>query len=136
MVKRLKSFNLMAVLLVVVGVLAFMVFAVPLSLTVGLNIGNFTGLAVSVLFIVYGLFFAKINQLRRDWKKKKLREYRLIAIGFAGVIISGSVEIIWVYLNINHNRGIMICIGLVFLLTMASIKTAKTLMKKEQETEN
>ena len=69
-----------------------------------------------------------------DWKKKKVGEYLLIAIGFLGVIITGSVEIIWVYLNINHTRGIMICLGLLFLLTMASIKTGRDLMKKEQET--
>lgn len=72
-------------ILVLVGGLAFVVFAVPLSLTVTLNIGNLTGIVVSGLMVVYGLFFTRINQLRRDWKKKK---YKRFLVYFAeGVVV-------------------------------------------------
>lgn len=83
--KEKRNSHFGARLLVVVGGLAFMVFAVPLSLTVTLNIGNFTGVVVSGLLVVYGLFFSKINQLRKDWKKKK---YRRFVVYFAeGLVI-------------------------------------------------
>lgn len=99
------------------------------------NIADFIDTLLVMNTILGFAFAVGLITMLLDWKKKKLKEYQLIAFGFAGVIITGSVEIIWVYLNINHNRGIMICVGLLFLLTMASIKTAKTIMKKEQETQ-
>lgn len=99
------------------------------------NIRDFIDMMIVMHLTLGAAFIVFSITILFDWKKKKLQEYRLIAIGFAGVIIAGSVEIIWVYLNMNHNRGIMICIGLLFLLAMASIKTAKDLMKKEQETQ-
>ena len=67
--------SLRAVLLVVMGGVAFMIFVIPLSLTVTLNIGNLTGLLVSGLIVVYGLFFTRINQWRKLWKKKKYKKF-------------------------------------------------------------
>jgi len=69
-----------------------------------------------------------------DWKRKQIADYWMISIGFLGMIVAAIIEIICFYLNTNHARGFMICIGLVFLLGMASVKTGKDLMKKETET--
>ncbi len=70
----------------------------------------------------------------KDAKNGELKEYRSIAMGAVGIIISCCVEIIWVYQNAYQLRGVMISCGLVFLLFMASIKTAKDLMEIEKET--
>lgn len=69
--KKLGKFKVIPAVLVVIGALVFVVFAVPLLLTVTLNIGNFTGIVVSGVLVVYGLFFSKINRLRKEWKQKK-----------------------------------------------------------------
>ena len=114
--------------------ISMVLFAACTILQLG-NIADFIDTLLVMNTILGFAFAVGLITMLLDWKKKKLKEYQLIAFGFAGVIITGSVEIIWVYLNINHNRGIMICVGLLFLLTMASIKTAKTIMKKEQETQ-
>ena len=90
MIRKIKFLPMM---LVVVGILAFVVFAVPLSLTVGLNIGNLTGLIVSGLFIVYGLFFSKINKLRKNWKKKKYKRF-LIYFAESMVVLIGCLVLI------------------------------------------
>ena len=70
--------------LIVVGGLAFWIFAVPLSLSVSLNIGNLTGLLVSGALVVYGLFFQPINALRKRWKKRK---YFRFVVGFTEFMI-------------------------------------------------
>lgn len=86
------------------------------------------------MHIVLGLMFVlAAGTILVDMSQKRLDDYRLVAYGFLGVIITGSVEIIWVYLNISHTRGVMIGIGLLFLLTMASLKTGRDLMKREKE---
>ena len=118
----------------VMSVVSMVLFTVCTILQLG-NMSDFIDTLIFMNTILGAAFAVGIITMLLDWKKKKLKEYQLIALGFAGVIITGSVEIIWVYQNLNHNRGIMICVGLLFLLTMASIKTAKTIMKKEQETQ-
>ncbi|MBQ9141885.1 MAG: YdcF family protein [Lachnospiraceae bacterium] len=80
-----RKINLLAALLVFGGGLAFMVFAVPLSLTVTLNIGNLTGVLVSGMAVVYGLFFSKINRLRREWKRQ--RGKRFIVCFIEGMVV-------------------------------------------------
>ena len=72
--------------------------------------------------------------LVKDGKRGLLREYRLIAVGAAGMIVSCCVEIMWVHQKVNQSRGSMVCYGLVFLLAMASIKTGQDLMQIEKET--
>lgn len=98
------------------------------------NIKDFIDTMVLMHGVLGGSFVLGAVTILLDWKRKKVGEYWLIAIGFLGVILTGSVEIIWVYQNTSHTRGIMICFGLLFLLAMSSIKTGRDLMKKEEET--
>ena len=80
--------KLFRICLVVIGALAFMFFAVPLSLTVGLNIGNLTGLLVSGALVVYGLFYKSINALRKRWKKRKFLKLLVCFVEFMIVLVA------------------------------------------------
>ena len=73
------------IILVAVGVYSLPLFLIPLSLSVGVNIGNATGIGVAVLLIVYGLFFTIINRgIRTSLKHKVLRYF----VYFAGLVAS------------------------------------------------
>ncbi len=72
-------------ILVAVGVCSLPLFLIPLSLSVGVNIGNATGIGVAVLLIVYGLFFTVVNGgIRAGLKHKVLRYF----VYFAGLVAS------------------------------------------------
>lgn len=84
-VKKINWTRVLRIALVVIGSVAFMLFVVPLSLTVGLNIGNFTGIVVAILMVVYGLFFHRINDLHKRFMKRKF--LRVAAYFVDGMII-------------------------------------------------
>ncbi len=90
--KRIKWNIILRMILVAAGVCALPLFIVPLSLTVGLGIGNLTGIIVSLLLILYGLFYNKINALRKKWKKKKGLKFIVCCI--EGLIILGLVLVV------------------------------------------
>lgn len=74
------------------GVLCFVWFALPLTLSVSLNIGNATGLCVSVLLFFCGLCLPQLSCLLQRWRMHKV--------------------LCWVY------RGILCSISLIALLVV------------------
>lgn len=86
--KRTMGIRILRVILVAVGVCSLPLFLIPLSLSVGVNIGNATGIAVAILLMVYGLFFKSINKsLNRCLHHKILRYLVFFAGGLAGTIL-------------------------------------------------
>ena len=58
----------------VAGIIIFLWFAVPLLVAGILNIGNMTGMMVSILFTLYMLFLPRIHEwIKQAWKKGKLK---------------------------------------------------------------
>ena len=72
------------ILIVLVAVLCFTWFALPLPLSVSLNIGNLTGLAVSVLLFFYGLFMPRVHGILAKWRRHKI--LRFLHWGILGAI--------------------------------------------------
>jgi len=69
---------------VLIGTIAFAWFMLPFLAAGILNIGNITGIAVSVLFVIYMIFLSMIHEgIRALWKKKKMQW--IVGVG-AGVI--------------------------------------------------
>lgn len=60
------------ILLMVLAVLCFAWFVLPLSLSVSLNLGNATGLFVSVLLFLYGLFLPVVHRIMEKWRTHKV----------------------------------------------------------------
>ncbi len=67
--------GVLRIALMIVAVFSFVWFAIPLSLSVSLNIGNVTGLAVSVLLFFYGLFMPWVHGILAKWRKHKLLRF-------------------------------------------------------------
>ena len=64
--------------------LFFLWFALPLTLSVSLNIGNATGIAVSVILFLYGIFMPQVHRILALWRKHKF--LRLLHWGIFCVI--------------------------------------------------
>lgn len=67
-----------------------------------------------------------------DLKKRRVNEYREVAIGFSGIILAGFWEVYLVYFP-GPAGGLGLCIALCFLLVMASIKTGRDIQLIEKE---
>lgn len=60
-----------------------------------------------------------------------LEEYRLVAYGLAAFVLSAIVEIILMYTNSIHTIGLVLVAGLVILLMMTILGTAKDILQLE-----
>lgn len=81
------------ILLMIISVLTFVWFLIPLSLSVGLNLGNVTGLTVSVLLFVYGLWMPKVHQCLAKWRTHKVKKW-IERVGLTVIcIIAGLVVV-------------------------------------------
>lgn len=97
--KKIKWTIVLRIVLVAVGVCSLPLFVIPLLLTVGLSIGNLTGIIVALLFIFYGLFFRKVNALRKKWKQKRFMKFwvygaeGIVSMAFILVVVMTSLMI-------------------------------------------
>lgn len=77
-------FGVLRVVLMVLGVFCFTWFALPLTLSVNLNIGNATGLTLSVLLVLYGLLMPWVHGVFLNWRAHKILKW--LYRGIFGVI--------------------------------------------------
>ena len=90
-----KSHNMkkVRILLMIISVISFIWFIIPLSLSVSLNLGNVTGLTVSVLVFLYALGMPKVSQCFAKWRTHKVKKWigRMITVTI--LIIAGLVVV-------------------------------------------
>lgn len=80
-----KRGKILRIALMVVAAVVFAWFAVPLVLSVNLNIGNATGIVVSVLLFLYALFLPRFC---RGWRqRRKKRGVRWLFYGICSVLV-------------------------------------------------
>lgn len=91
MKKKRKSSRLvwLRVALMIMAVLCFVWFALPLSLSVSFNLGNATGLAVSVLLFLYALFMPWVHGILATWRNHKV--LRWLHWGILSVVVLVAV---------------------------------------------
>ena len=70
--KRKSWLGVLRILLMVFGIFGFTWFALPLTLSVSINLGNVTGLAVSALLFLYGLFMPWVHCVMYKWRTHKV----------------------------------------------------------------
>ena len=81
--------------LAAVAVLGFAWFALPLALSVTVNIGNMTGMLVAVLLLLYALFLPHIHAGIRRLLQHKVKRWIIypgfaILLGIAGLVVAES----------------------------------------------
>ena len=81
---RKSWLGMLRIVFMAIGVFCFTWFALPLTLSVSLNIGNATGLAISVLLFLYGLLMPWVHGILFKWRVHKV--LRFLYRGILGVI--------------------------------------------------
>ena len=66
-----------------------------------------------------------------DFRKGLIKDYRLIAYGFIGLIVCGILQLAFYFDRTAVFNGSFLCIGLVFLLMMAVISAIRDYMHME-----
>ncbi|MBO5246661.1 MAG: response regulator [Eubacterium sp.] len=107
-------------------------FAAVVSLQ-SLQIKDFYETMMSSHIIIIALIVTIAVTLVLDILKKKVCEYREVAIGFAILMLMGIFEIVLVYTINARLNGIFLCVGLVTLLIASALKTLREMFNVEKE---
>lgn len=83
--------TLLRILLGAIGILLCIWFALPLCLSVNLNIGNMTGIAVSILILLYAVCMPGIHTIFFAWKTHKVKKWLYKAVLTVILAIIGLV---------------------------------------------
>lgn len=101
-------------LLFIISAVGFLWFFLPLTLSVRLNVGNFTGMIVAVLLFFYALFMPRIHCVVRQWKREKKWLYHgvfgilLLIVMF---VVTESVCMIWAATKIPEPNATVVVLG-------------------------
>lgn len=98
-----------------------------------LNIRDFFEIMTSSHIIIVALIVLMAFTIIRDIRSGHVKEYREVAIGFAGLMFAGICEISLVYIIDTQINGIALCIGLILLLFSAGLKAIQDLFNIEKE---
>lgn len=113
-------------------ILTVLNFAAVVMLQV-LNIKDFFETMTSSHIIILALIVTMGVTIVLDIKSGHVKEYREVAIGFAGLMLAGVGEIGLTYIVDAQLNGIALCIGLVILLITAGLKTVRDMFDIEKE---
>ncbi len=91
-IQKKRGIVFLRIVLMTLAVLFFIWFALPLSLSVSLNLGNLTGIIVSVLLFCYGLLLPKVHAVMKQWWKHKI--LRFVNAGILGMILLVAVLVV------------------------------------------
>lgn len=83
--------------------------------------------------ILVALIVVMMSTLIIDWRKKYIKKYSEVALGFAVLMATGIWEMGLVYDRTSTSNGIPLCIGLAFLLFAAGMKTIRDILEVERE---
>ena len=89
------------------------------------------------MIVDYGVIVLAVlvgaGTLAVDIKQRKIKEYREVAVGLAGIIVASFWEVYQVYRPGENGGGFAFCGALCFLLFMASLKTGRDMQTLEKE---
>ena len=101
-----------------------------------LQVFDFVQFSDQLPFVHIGIVFTIIivgTTIVLDYVKKRIHNYRTVAIGICGFLAFSVLELIWYYLQVNPSKGMFLAIGLLFLLVMAIIKCGQDLLLSEKK---
>ncbi|MBQ6806968.1 MAG: response regulator [Lachnospiraceae bacterium] len=109
-----------------------------MAVCVTLQITNYKDFLETV-YMIHGIIaiaiLVMIITLVLDYRQGYWEEYRVVAVGFLGLTVSGFVEIMSSYFRKQSMSGIALSIGLLFLIAMAFTKTGQEVLENEKKKE-
>ena len=86
------------------------------------------------LFCILSIILMVVSILL-DIKRGHVKEYMFVAIGICGVCIASFMQIIIYFNRSNMFNGVILAVGLIFLLLFSTISTAREIMYMDREKE-
>jgi len=68
-----------------------------------------------------------------DLRRGIIREYTFVAVGMSGVCVAAFIQIIIYFQKINLFNGVILAIGLIFLLVFSTMSTIREIMVMDRE---
>lgn len=68
-----------------------------------------------------------------DAQNGKIREYRFVAIGMLGICVAAFVQILFYFHRSDLFNGVILALGLIFLLGFSTVSTIREIMDMERE---
>jgi len=97
------------------------------------NIRDFFETMIISHTIIVALIILMAFTMIRDVVKGYVKEYKEVAIGFVIAIVGGICELSLVYIIDTRINGICLCLGMLALLFMATLKTIRDFLAVEKE---
>lgn len=76
---------------IIISIISFIWFIIPLSLSVSLNLGNVTGITISVLLFLYGLGMPWIHKCLVQWRRHRVMKWTWCLLMSVAGIVAGLV---------------------------------------------
>ena len=98
------------------------------------NVADFADTMYISYFLIIAMIVMILITILIDVKRKKIREYDVVLIGFAVMIVAALWEVfITFFPQMPFLGGVALSVGLIVFLFMAGIKTVKDMVNIEQE---
>lgn len=92
---------------------------------------------MDITFLMYGMitlsFLYVLFTMGLDCKHRRIRGYRLAAVGMLCMVLTAAVELWLKWQKLENDNGILICIGLIALLVLSVIENVHKLFSLERE---
>ena len=97
------------------------------------GICDFTDTIVYVSAFCIVSIILMVTTILIDFWKGRVREYLFVAVGMFGVCVAAFVQIIIYFQRINLFNGVILAVGLIFLLIFSTISTVHEIMVIDRE---
>lgn len=98
-----------------------------------LNIADFSDTSLFMASVcIASIVMVMVNTII-DIKRGYIKEYKIVAIGMAGACLAGLVQIFMYFARKAVMQGVILGIGLIFLMVTAIIKTIQDYLDMERE---
>ena len=94
---------------------------------------DFTDSVKYVFIFCFLTILLMIVSIILDIKKGYIREYLFVAVGMSGIFVSAAIQIITYLQKSGHFSGVILSLGLIFLLVFSVINTIREIMFMERE---
>lgn len=117
---------------IVIEFLALINFVVCTLLQV-INQVEFMDNMVMILAVLFVSFLYIIFTMCKDIRKRRIRKYRLTALGVLFMSLMSAGEVVIIYRKLDVYSGTILCAGLIFLMFIAITDTVQKLFYMERE---
>lgn len=97
------------------------------------NVVDFPDSFIAIAFFAMAAILLMLTTIVLDCIRGHIKKYRLVAFGVLGAVFAGAAQIYLYFQRTAGYNGVMIAIGLIFLLLISATNTMKDIISIEKE---